>query len=57
MAVSIPNKLYFKIGEVSRITGIESYILRYWSLNSNQSGPIEQKLISGFTGKKMWNQF
>jgi DNA-binding transcriptional MerR regulator len=30
MAVLIPNKLYFKIGEVSKITGIEPYILRYW---------------------------
>ncbi len=26
----IPNKLFFKIGEVSRITGVEPYILRYW---------------------------
>jgi DNA-binding transcriptional MerR regulator len=27
---SIPDKLYFKIGEVSEITGIEPYVLRYW---------------------------
>ena len=27
---TIPNKLYFKIGEVSTITGIEPYVLRYW---------------------------
>lgn len=27
---SIPDKLYFKIGEVSRITGVEPYVLRYW---------------------------
>lgn len=26
----IPNKLYFKIGEVSKIAGIEPYVLRYW---------------------------
>ena len=26
----IPDKLYFKIGEVSQITGIEPYVLRYW---------------------------
>lgn len=26
----IPNKLFFKIGEVSRVTGVEPYILRYW---------------------------
>ncbi len=27
---SIPEKLYFKIGEVSQITGVEPYVLRYW---------------------------
>ena len=26
----IPDKLYFKIGEVSKITGTEPYVLRYW---------------------------
>jgi len=30
MKVSIPDKLYFKIGEVSRITGVQPYVLRYW---------------------------
>ena len=25
-----PGKLFYKIGEVSRITGLESYVLRYW---------------------------
>ena len=27
---SIPDKLYFKIGEVKKITGIETHVLRYW---------------------------
>jgi DNA-binding transcriptional MerR regulator len=27
---TIPNKLYFKIGEVSEITGMEPYVIRYW---------------------------
>jgi len=27
---SIPNKLFFKIGEVSRLAGVEPYVLRYW---------------------------
>ncbi len=27
---TIPEKLFYKIGEVSRITGVESYVLRYW---------------------------
>ena len=26
----IPDKLFFKIGEVSRLAGIEPYVLRYW---------------------------
>ena len=26
----IPNKLYFKIGEVSSIAEVEPYVLRYW---------------------------
>ena len=27
---AIPDKLYFKIGEVKKITGIEPHVLRYW---------------------------
>ena len=30
MSTSVPDKLYYKIGEVSEITGIEAYVLRYW---------------------------
>jgi len=26
----IPDKLYFRIGEVSRLAGIKPYVLRYW---------------------------
>lgn len=26
----IPDKLYFRIGEVSRLTGVKPYVLRYW---------------------------
>jgi DNA-binding transcriptional MerR regulator len=26
----IPDKLYFKIGEVSQLVGVEPYVLRYW---------------------------
>jgi DNA-binding transcriptional MerR regulator len=28
--VEIPNKLYFRIGDVTRLTGIKAYVLRYW---------------------------
>jgi len=29
-APDIPDKLYFKIGEVSDLLGVEPYVLRYW---------------------------
>src|SRR5436853_1227238 len=29
-AVPIPEKLFFKIGEVCEITGIQAHVLRYW---------------------------
>ena len=30
LQLSVPDKLFYKIGEVSKITGVESYVLRYW---------------------------
>jgi DNA-binding transcriptional MerR regulator len=30
LATEIPNKQYFKIGEVAQIAGVEPYVLRYW---------------------------
>ena len=27
---AIPDKLYFRIGEVSRLAGVKPYVLRYW---------------------------
>lgn len=30
MDVEIPDKSYFRIGEVSRILGVEPYVIRYW---------------------------
>src|SRR6059058_3061802 len=29
-AVELPDKLYFKIGEVARLVGVKPYVLRYW---------------------------
>ena len=28
--IRIPDKLYFRIGEVSRIAGVPAYVLRFW---------------------------
>lgn len=30
MTVTIPDKVYFRIGEVGRILGVEPYVIRYW---------------------------
>lgn len=30
MADTIPNKRFFKIGEVSKIVGVPTHVLRYW---------------------------
>ena len=40
---SIPDRLYFKIGDVARICGLETYVLRFWEsqfpqLKPNKSG-------------------
>jgi DNA-binding transcriptional MerR regulator len=28
--IELPNKLYFRIGEVAKIVGVKPYVLRYW---------------------------
>jgi DNA-binding transcriptional MerR regulator len=30
VSASIPDKLYFRIGEVADIVGVEAHVLRYW---------------------------
>ena len=30
MPPRLPDKLYFKIGEVGRIVGVKAYVLRFW---------------------------
>ncbi|MBI4889093.1 MAG: MerR family transcriptional regulator [Acidobacteria bacterium] len=37
--VDIPNKLYFRIGDVSRLTGIKPYVLRYWETEFGTLSP------------------
>jgi len=43
MATVIPDKLYFKIGEVCKITGVEPYILRYWESEFKLVKPYRTK--------------
>src|SRR5215467_2701089 len=35
----IPDKLYFRIGEVSRLAGIKPYVLRFWESEFSTLGP------------------
>jgi DNA-binding transcriptional MerR regulator len=28
--IELPDKLYFKIGEVAKLVGVKPYVLRYW---------------------------
>lgn len=35
----IPDKLFFRIGEVSQIVGVESYVLRYWESEFSALSP------------------
>jgi DNA-binding transcriptional MerR regulator len=37
--VRLPDKLYFKIGEVSRILKVEPYVLRYWETEFDMLKP------------------
>lgn len=35
----IPNKLYFRIGEVAKLWGIKPYVLRFWESEFSGLGP------------------
>ncbi|MGD0283223.1 MAG: MerR family transcriptional regulator [Dissulfurispiraceae bacterium] len=38
-----PEKLFYKIGEVSRLVGVESYVLRYWETEFSFLNPRKSK--------------
>ena len=50
-APEIPDKLYFKIGEVSELLGVEPYVLRYWETEF----PVLQPKKSG-TGHRLYRR-
>jgi DNA-binding transcriptional MerR regulator len=39
----IPEKTYFRIGEVSKILGVDSYVIRYWESEFNSVKPVRTK--------------
>lgn len=51
MAAEIPEKLYFRIGEVSRITRTPAYVLRFWE---TQFPMLKPKKSS--TGQRMFRR-
>lgn len=40
---AIPNKLYFRIGEVSDLVGVKPYVLRYWESEFPDIKPSKSK--------------
>ena len=40
---SIPDKLAFKIGDVAKLVGLKSYVLRYWETEFEQLHPQKSK--------------
>jgi len=41
--VKLPDKIYFRIGEVSEYTGVQPYVLRYWENEFQEIQPIRRK--------------
>ncbi len=39
----IPEKLYFSIGEASRLCGVKPYVLRYWEQEFPQISPSKRR--------------
>ncbi|HET6490086.1 MAG TPA: MerR family transcriptional regulator [Syntrophales bacterium] len=43
MGIEIPDKTYFRIGEISKILGVEPYVVRYWETEFSTIKPIRTK--------------
>ena len=43
MDFQIPDKLYFKIGEVAKFTGLKTHVLRYWETEFNAIKPNKSR--------------
>jgi DNA-binding transcriptional MerR regulator len=43
MAKAIPNKLFFKIGEVCELLEVEPYVLRFWETEFPNIAPQKSK--------------
>jgi DNA-binding transcriptional MerR regulator len=49
--ILIPEKLYFRIGEVSKLCRLEAYVLRFWETEFPQLKPVKSS-----TGQRMYRR-
>jgi DNA-binding transcriptional MerR regulator len=49
--VLIPDKLYFRIGEVARLCRLPAYVLRFWETEFTQLKPVKSN-----TGQRMYRR-
>lgn len=49
--VVIPEKLYFRIGEVARLCRLPAYVLRFWETEFPQLRPVKSS-----TGQRMYRR-
>jgi len=49
--VIIPDKLYFRIGEVARLCRLHAYVLRFWETEFPQLKPVKSS-----TGQRMYRR-
>lgn len=49
--IIVPDRLYFRIGEVSRLCHLPSYVLRFWETEFPQLKPVKSS-----TGQRMYRR-
>src|SRR3954449_10647120 len=49
--VVVPDKLYFRIGEVARLCRLPAYVLRFWETEFPQLKPVKSS-----TGQRMYRR-
>jgi len=49
--IIIPEKLYFRIGEVASLCGLPAYVLRFWETEFPQLRPVKSS-----TGQRMYRK-
>src|SRR4249920_4165314 len=49
--IMIPEKLYFRIGEVARLCRLPAYVLRFWETEFPQLKPVKSS-----TGQRMYRR-